>query len=76
MSTTHKSRISALLPTLLTREVKRASLNENISQSSIIETALYLWLKHRLDKDTKELGRMNFDDLPSEDEWLEIQTKI
>ncbi len=74
--TTKTSRISALLPTLLTEELKKHSKEEKITQSSIIQQALELWIKTKLDQDTKDLVQINFNDLPDENEWLEIQTKI
>ena len=32
-------------------------------------------LKNKLKKDTKELAKMNFDDLPTEKDWLKLQKK-
>lgn len=73
---TKTTRISALLPSALVVEVKRISEKENKTQSNIIKTALREWLKKRLDKDTKALAKMKFDDLPSEDDWTVIQSPI
>ncbi len=70
------TRISALLPTTLVLEVKKMSKKENTTQSNIIKIALKQLLKKKLDKDTKELSKMKFDDLPSEDEWNLIQSAI
>lgn len=70
------TRVSALLPASLVREVKRLSQRDSTSQSFIIKNALQYWLGERLKKDTKELSRMIFDDLPSEDEWTLLQPKI
>jgi metal-responsive CopG/Arc/MetJ family transcriptional regulator len=77
MNTTSKTtRISALLPTNLVEEIRNISNQENKTQSSIIKNALEFWFKKKLEKDTKALSKINFDDLPSEDEWLSIQPKI
>jgi len=71
-----KTRISVLLPTFLTEEIKKVSEQENITQSYIVKGALEKWMQEKLQKDTKELSQINFDDLPSEDEWVNIQPKI
>lgn len=33
-------------------------------------------LENQLDKDSKELARLIFDDLPTEDEWISIQFNL
>jgi len=71
-----KTRISALLPVSITKELRRVSMNEKVTQSSIIERALRGWLRNKLDKDTKQLSKMTFNDLPSEEEWASLQTEI
>ncbi|MFA6917849.1 MAG: hypothetical protein WC285_03375 [Candidatus Gracilibacteria bacterium] len=70
------TRISALLPITLVEEVKKVSISENKTQSGIIKDALENWLKTKLDRDTKSLSKIKFSDLPSEDEWGIIQSKI
>ncbi len=70
------SRMSALLPTLLVEEVKKYSNTKQITQSLVLQKALESWINTKLDQDTKELAKINFDDLPNENEWLELQSKI
>lgn len=70
------TRISALLPITLVEEMRKISISENKTQSGIIKDALENWLKSKLDRDTKLLSKINFSDLPSEDEWGVIQSKI
>jgi hypothetical protein len=69
-------RISALIPSFLVDEVKRSSEIEDSTQSEIIKKALEEWFNKRLAEDAKEISKMKFDDLPTEDEWLMIQSKI
>lgn len=38
--------------------------------------ALEFWFKNRLRQDVKALSLINFDDLPSEDEWLSLQSTV
>ena len=73
---TKTTRISALLPTAVVEEVKRISYCENVTQSYIIKKALEQWLRHRLEQDAKYLAKLSFEDLPSEDEWVSIQSKV
>lgn len=72
----NRERISATLPAYLVDEMRDVAETENKSQSSVLEQALALWFKARLRADAKALGAMKFDDLPSEDEWLVLGSKI
>lgn len=65
-----------MLPLSLVEEVRKVSILENKTQSGIIKDALENWLKSKLERDTKLLSKINFSDLPSEDEWEVIQSKI
>ena len=73
---TKTARISALLPSSLVEEIKKFSENNNITQSYVIKNALESWLSLKLEKDTKILSKINFDDLPSEDDWRSIQSVL
>ncbi|MCK5320034.1 hypothetical protein KAJ61_01450 [Candidatus Parcubacteria bacterium] len=76
MLNTKTTRLSSLLPTYLVEEVKKVSTEEKITQSLVIKKALELWFNNKLDRDTKALAKINFDDLPSEDDWNLIQSDI
>ena len=76
MGTSKTTRISAILPSSLANEIKKISNVENITQSSIIKKALEFWFQNRLSKDLKSLSRLDFNDLPSENDWTLIQSKI
>lgn len=45
------------------------------SKSSLIEKAVSQFFAKKLDKDTKALAKLKFEDLPSEDEWLTLQSE-
>lgn len=75
MKTTNK-RISALLPSFLVDEVKRASEVEERTQGDIIKKALEDWFNKKLANDAKEIAKFKFDDLPTEEEWIKIQSHI
>ncbi|MBI2463804.1 hypothetical protein HYV57_02520 [Candidatus Peregrinibacteria bacterium] len=52
------------------------SSNSGESKSSLIEKALSEFIKEKLDKDSRALSKLNFDDLPSEDDWIMLQSEI
>ncbi len=70
------TRVSALLPSSLVEEVKKTSKLENVTQSLVIKRALKFWFKDKLDRDTKALSKIDFDDLPSEDDWDLLQSPL
>jgi len=76
MSSQKNTRISALLPTNLVIEIKNFAAEKEMTQSNVVKMALELWFKKKLEKDTKALAKINFDDLPTEEEWGSIQSKI
>ncbi len=76
MQQTKTTRISALLPAMLVEEVKKYSNSKKITQSKVVQNALESWMKIKLNNDTKDLAKIDFDDLPSETEWLNIQTSL
>lgn len=69
-----KQRISALLPEFLVSELKNESEDKNITQSAIIQKALEIWFAQKMKKDLKELSKIEFKDLPSENEWHDLQS--
>jgi len=76
MPTLNRERVSATLPAYLVDEMREVAESENKSQSSVLEQALKLWFQMRLEADAKALSVLKFDDLPTEDEWLAIGSKI
>ncbi len=76
MSTVTRERISATLPAYLVKEMRDVAKLEDKPQSAVLEQALTDWFKARLDADTKYLGTLTFPDLPTEDEWLMLGSKI
>jgi hypothetical protein len=76
MPTIAKARISAILPARLSTELRKTARLEQVPISHILEQALDLWLKQRLDRETKELSKLTFDDLPDETNWLLVQSRL
>ena len=72
MPTINRSRISASLPAYLVDEMRDVAEVEKTSQSLVLEQALKVWFKARLDADSKYLATLTFPDLPSEKEWLAL----
>jgi len=76
MLTAKSTRVSVLLPSYLVAEIKKISEKDEVTQSNIVKRALDAWLKKRLTEDAKTLSKMVFDDLPSENEWVGIQSFV
>lgn len=76
ISTKQKARISITIIPFVNNLLENVSDESGMSKSSLIEQALKEFLRKRLDKDSKELARLAFDDLPSEDEWLFLQSSL
>ena len=73
-SARNKVRISVTIIPSLDNMLTKVSKNSGESKSSLIEHAVSKYLKNKFEKDIKTLSKMDFDDLPSEDEWLSIQS--
>lgn len=71
-----KMRISITVFPLTNETLGKISERYGISKSALVERALNKFLKNQLDKDSKVLSKLTFDDLPSEDEWLSIQSDL
>lgn len=75
-SLNNKKRISVTILPVVDSLLSKVSESLGKSKSLIVEKALKEFLERQLDKDTKALAQMKFDDLPTEDEWLSIQSDI
>lgn len=69
-------RISVTVIPFVNTMLEKVSQRSGLSKSLLVEKALKEFLQRQLDKDSKALAKIHFDDLPSEDEWLSIQSKI
>lgn len=70
----NKRKISiSILPTL-DDMVQKISESSGSSKSAIIEIALKRFIEVQLEKDAKSLAKIKIDDLPNEDEWIQIQS--
>lgn len=76
LSIKSKVRISITIMPSLDNMLKEASRNSGESKSYLVERAISAYLKSKLEKDIKILSKIDFDDLPSENDWLEIQSKF
>lgn len=64
--------ISASLASLLEEYAKSL----HVPKSALVERSLHQMMDERLAEDAKKLASLTFDDLPTEDEWLAIQSKL
>lgn len=68
-----KVRISITINPKLDNMLQEASQTAGKSKSFLIEEAVKEYLEKKLDRDSKELAKLKFKDLPSEEEWSVIQ---
>lgn len=78
MRTTQKPkiRISVTIIPMINTMLEKVSEEAGVSKSTLVEQALKTFLRHQLDKDSKALAKLTFDDLPSEDEWFSLQSSL
>ena len=70
-----KKRISVTIIPTLAEFLEEFAKQTNTTKSAVVESALKYLSEKRLANDAKKLANMKFDDLPTEDEWLQIQTE-
>lgn len=75
-SLNNKKRISVTILPVVDSLLSKVSESLGESKSLIVEKALKEFLERQLEKDAKSLAKMKFNDLPTEDEWLSIQSFI
>ncbi len=68
-------RISALLPNDFVSELKKFAKENDVSLNYLFKKAVERWFQERLAEDARNLSKMSFSDLPSEDDWINIQPK-
>ena len=71
-----KIRISITILPFVNTMLEKVSEQSGVSKSGLVEQAIKIFLQKQLDKDSKALARLSFDDLPSEDEWLSVQSSL
>lgn len=72
----NKTRISITINPSTNQMLNNLTQISGISKSSLIEKAIKDLLKEQMSKDAKSLAKMKFDDLPNEDEWMDLMPKI
>ena len=70
-----KTRISITIIPTVNILLEKISKKTGMSKSALVENALKDYLQHQLEEDVKALSTMHFDDLPSENDWLSIQSE-
>jgi hypothetical protein len=76
MDVKNKIRITVTILPSVNRLLEKVSERSGISKSSLVEQSIKDFLQEQLEEDSKVLAKINFDDLPTEDEWLKVQSKI
>lgn len=74
-TTKNKIRISVTIVPSIDNMLTKIANKSGESKSSLVEFALSKYLASKFEEDIKTLSQIKFDDLPSEDDWLQIQSK-
>lgn len=75
-STKNKIRISVTIIPTLDNMLTKIAKKSGQSKSCLVELALSSYLKNKFEDDIAALAKMKFDDLPSEDDWLMLQSDL
>ena len=75
-ATHSKIRISITIFPFVNTMLEKVSKRSGTSKSSVVETALKEFLRAQLAQDSKALSTMSFPDIPSEEEWLSLQSPL
>lgn len=70
-----KSKISISIAKHLNLSLEDLAEGLNVSKSALIERAIQQFIDNRLSYEAEQLAGANFDDLPSEEEWLSLQSE-
>jgi hypothetical protein len=70
-----KTRISITIIPMVNVMLEKMSERTGASKSALVENALKDYLEKQLETDAKALAKLRFDDLPTDDEWQEIQSE-
>jgi hypothetical protein len=71
-----KERITITIMPSINQTLEKISDQTGISKSMLVEKAVKEMFKKKLSRDLKKLAKLKFDDLPNEETWLQIQSKI
>jgi hypothetical protein len=71
-----KIRITVTILPSINNLLEKVCKRSGLSKSLLVEQSIKDFLQERLEEDSKALANIKFDDLPSEDEWSDIQSKI
>lgn len=72
--TTLKTRISVTIVPQLAQVLEEIAKAQQTTKSAVVEQSLRKLAEETLANDAKKLAELEFSDLPSEEEWLQIQS--
>lgn len=71
-----KVKMSITISQSLVKILEEYAETAQLSKSALIENAIKRYLKKQLATEAKALSKMEFTDLPTEEEWLAIQPEV
>jgi predicted transcriptional regulator len=70
-----KTKLSVTVARQIAQMLEDMAAYHNTSKSALVEKALHDLFEEQMVRDAKKLASIKFDDLPTEDEWIELQPK-
>ena len=71
-----KTRISVTIIHQLANMLEEIAKKEQTTKSALVERSIKKMVEERMSKEAKIIASTTFEDLPSEDEWLQIQSNF
>ena len=71
--TGNKFRICVTIMPSINAALERLAYDKNTSKSAVVEEALKNFIGTQLENDARKLAEMQFDDVPTEEEWLALE---
>ena len=71
-----KTRISITIMDQLDKMLEAMAERERVTKSALVERSVKKMFEEKLAEEARIIASMTFDDLPTEDEWMQIQPDI
>lgn len=74
--TATKTKISVTIPMALARLIEEMAIAQKTTKSAIVEKSIRQMAEEKFADEAKIISSSVFNDLPSENEWIDIQSKF
>lgn len=74
--TATKTKLSVTVSNTLAHLLDMVARDSEVPKSELVEEALKLWHEKRLEEAAKEIADVEYKDLPTDDEWLAMNSSL